>query len=338
MRALVWHGPHDLRLEEVAEPRTESGEALVKVSAVGICGSDIHGYSGASGRRAPGTVMGHELSGTIERADGPGAPAAGRRVAVNPLTTDGDCPYCRQGLPHLCPNRRVLGVNMGSEGGFADYVAVPTENLVPLAEGVSDEEGAMAEPLAVAVRAVDLSGLQAGEPALILGAGTIGLCVLLVCRSRGVDPVFITDRVPHRLEVAKTLGGEALDAEEDVTGRVLDATDGLGTSCNLDAVGIGPTIKQGLQATRRGGKLVLVGLANPQVDLALYELVPQERVIVGSYAYTPSEYRESVRLINERVVDVRPLIERTVPLEEAPDAFEALATGRDPSVKVMVEP
>ncbi len=338
MRALVWHGPHDLKLEEIQAPRAGAGEALVKVSAVGICGSDIHGYSGASGRRTPGTVMGHELSGTVEEADGAASQRTGQRVAVNPLTPDGTCAYCQQGMPHLCPNRRVLGVNMGAAGAFAEYVVIGADNLIPLADGISDAEGAMAEPLAVAVRAVNISGLQAGEPTLILGAGTIGLCVLLVCRSRGIGPVFMSERIPHRIEMARSLGAEALSADDDITGRVLAASGGLGVSCSLDAVGAGPTIRQGLMATRRAGKLVLVGLAQPSVDLALYELVPQERVITGSYAYRPEEYREAVRLINERAVDVRPLLERTVSLDDAPDAFEALATGEDPSVKVMVEP
>lgn len=337
MRALVWHGPNDLRLQERDQPEPDGGESLVRVSAVGICGSDIHGYTGASGRRTPGMVMGHEVAGTIAKAtDGS---RDNLRVAVNPLVSCGKCAYCDQGLAHLCPDRKTLGVNMGEEGAFAEYIAIPEENLVPLAPEISDEEGAMAEPLAVGLRAVNLSGLTSGESTLVLGAGTIGLCVLLICRHRGLDPVFISDRVPHRLAAAGALGGQPLNADEtDAAERVLEATSGLGVGATLDAVGIGPTIRQALQSTRRGGEVILVGLAKPQVELALYELVPQERVIRGSYAYSAEEYREAVGLINERAVDVRPLIERTVSLEDAPQAFEDLASGRDPSVKVMVTP
>jgi L-iditol 2-dehydrogenase len=328
-----------MALGEIDTPRPSPSEALVKVRAVGICGSDIHGYSGVSGRRGPGMVMGHELAGTVERAADSAADSAGTRVAVNPMVSDGTCAYCRAGLQNLCPERKVLGVNMGTAGGFAEYVAIPAENLVPLDPEITDAEGSMAEPLAVALRAVNLSGLQEGEPTLILGGGTIGLCVLLVCRSRGIAPVFLSDRIPHRLDAARSLGAEAVNADEaDIVDRVLEATGGLGVSCSLDAVGIGPTIAQALRATRRGGRVVLVGLAKPEVDLALYELVPQERIVQGSYAYTPDEYRGAVRLINERIVDVRPLLERTVPLEDAPQAFEDLATGKDPSVKVIVEP
>ncbi len=281
--------------------------------------------------------MGHEVAGTV--ADDGNGTAEGQHVAVNPMVSCGKCSYCTQGLGHLCPDRKTLGVNTGSEGAFAEYVAVPEANLVPLAPEISDAEGAMAEPLAVALHAVNLAGLASGEPTLVVGAGTIGLCVLLICRQRGMDPVWITDQVPHRLEVARALGGEPVNVTDtDVTEQVLEATQGLGVKATLDAVGIGPTIKQALQSTRRGGDVVLVGLAKPQVDLALYELVPQERVLRGSYAYSAEEYREAVRLINERAVDVRPLIERTVSLEDAPQAFADLASGRDPSVKVIVTP
>ena len=340
MRALVWHGPHDMNLEEIETPQPEQGDALVRVSAVGICGSDLHGYTGASGRRTPGTVMGHELSGVVEQLEGetPAPSMQGQRVAVNPMKTCGTCAYCVAGLEQICPNRLVLGVNMGAQGAFSDYVVVPAANAVPLADETSDAEGAMAEPLAVALRAVNLSELQEGQPALVVGGGTIGLCIVLALRSRGVGPIFVTDRIQHRLDVARTIGAEPLSAEDDVTGRILAVTNDLGVTSTLDAVGIGPTIKQALQCTRRGGTLVLVGLANPSVDLALYELVPQERVIKGSYAYSPDEYREAVRLINERVVDVRPLLEGTVSLENATSAFEALSSGKDESVKVIVEP
>jgi len=340
MRALVWNGPHDMTLEEIETPQPEPGDVLVRVAAVGICGSDLHGYTGVSGRRTPGTVMGHELTGVVERLEEGNDPsvAPGQRVAVNPMKTCGICAYCKAGLEQLCPNRLVLGVNMGAAGAFSDYVTVPAANAVPIADDTSNAEGAMAEPLAVALRAVNLSGLQAGQPALVLGGGTIGLCILLVLRSRGVGPVFLTDRIQHRLDVASAIGAEALIAEDDVTGRIMAATNDLGVTSSLDAVGIGPTIKQALQCTQRGGTLVLVGLANPSVDLALYELVPQERVIKGSYAYSPEEYREAVQLINERVVDVRPLLEGTVSLDVAAAAFEALSSGKDESVKVIVEP
>jgi L-iditol 2-dehydrogenase len=327
-------------VEEVESPVPEPGEALVRVTAAGVCGSDVHGFTGASGRRTPGMVMGHELAGVVEAppTGAPGTAGSGQRVAVNPLVGCGSCPYCESGQAQICSNRRTLGVNTGLAGGFSEYVAAPAGNLEPLAEGVSPAEGALAEPLAVAVRAVGLSGLGPGEPTLVLGGGAIGLCILLVCRARGVGPVLLAERLPHRLEAARALGAWTPPADVEPARAALELTGGLGVACAFDAVAAAPTIRQALSATRRGGRVVLVGLAAPSLELPLYELVPQERTIQGSYAYTPEEYREAVRLINEREVDVRPLIERSVALDDATAAFRDLAAGRDQSVRVMVEP
>lgn len=328
-----------MRLESIDTPEPGSGEALVRVTAAGICGSDVHGFTGASGRRTPGMVMGHEFAGVVEGASAPEAGvAAGKRVAVNPLSGCGECEQCARGHSHICPSRRTIGVNTGASGGFSEYVTVPVDNLIPLADTTTDAEGSLAEPLAVALRAVNLSGLSAGEPTLVLGGGTIGLCLLLVCNSKGIGPVFLTDRIEHRLDVARQLGAEALHADAEPVQRVLDATDNSGVRSSLDAVGIAPTVRQALQSTQRGGKVVLVGLAQPGVEIPLYELVPQERCIQGSYAYTPEEYREAVRLLNDRVVDASLLVERSVSLEDGPQAFRDLAAGRDQSVKVIVEP
>lgn len=340
MRALVWHGPNHMILEEIEAPKPEQGQALVRVTAVGICGSDIHGFTGESGRRRPGMVMGHELAGVVEsvRLDAGNSLSTGDRVAVNPLSGCGECEYCSQGLSHICPDRRALGVNTGASGAFSQYVTAPVDNLTLLSDEVTAAEGALAEPLAVAVHAINLSGLQPGDPTVVLGGGTIGLCLLLVCRARGIGPVYLSERLQHRLEVAKALGALVVPAEGDAADRILEATGGKGVRSSLEAVGIGPTIAEALKVTQRGGRVVLVGLASPSVELTLYELVPQERALQGSYAYTPGEYREAVRLINERTVDVRPLIERSVSLEDTPHAFHDLAEGRDQSVKVVIEP
>src|SRR3954467_8701869 len=150
MRALVYYGPHEMRLEEIPAPTPGPGEALVQVKAAGICGSDIHGYTGASGRRTAGMVMGHELAGVVTEL-GPGAEGVevGARVAVNPLLYCGEGPACRAGNEQLCRKRRSIGVNMGLLGGFADFVTAPVRNLAPLADQISFAEGSMAEPLAV---------------------------------------------------------------------------------------------------------------------------------------------------------------------------------------------
>lgn len=337
MRALVWNGPNNMTLEPLDRPRPSAGEALIRISAIGICGSDIHGYTGETGRRSPGMVMGHEFAGAVEELDSDTKDiSVGDRVAVNPMRTCGTCRYCQSGEAQACPDRKVLGVNMGTAGAFSDYVVAPIENLVRLADNISNEQGTMAEPLAVGLRGVDISGLKANEPTLILGAGTIGLCMLLVCRSRGIGPVFITDKIQHRLELARKLGATVVPADQEASAAVLGATDGDGAPVALDAVGVSATLLQGLKSIRRQGKVVLVGLGTPKIDLSVYDMVPQERAIWGSYAYSPAEYKEAARLINNGEVDVTPLIERTVAFEDTVGAIEDLARGRDESVKVVV--
>ena len=335
----MWQGPHSLEIVEKDVPKPEPGFALVRVEACGICGSDIHGYTGESGRRTPGMIMGHEFAGTVTEVNGEARDVAvGQRVAVNPLWGCGKCFYCLRGDPQICPNRLTIGVNITESGAFSEYVTVPVSNLVPIADHVSFEEASMAEPLAVALRGFHLSGLSQNDVTLICGAGTIGLCALLVCKAHGLETVFITDKLLHRLEVAEKIGGISVAPEDNPAERVLSCTSGLGAKATLDAVGIGATITQSLMATMRGGKVVLIGLATPKVDIALYELVPQERLIQGSYAYTPDEYRQAVQLIEDGIVDVKPLIEKVVPLSQAPESFAALASGGDKSVKVVVKP
>ncbi|MDQ2807447.1 MAG: alcohol dehydrogenase catalytic domain-containing protein, partial [Chloroflexota bacterium] len=158
MQALIWQGPHDMVVADLERPVPGPGEVLIAVRAAGICGSDIHGYTGASGRRAPGMVMGHEFAGEVV-AHGPGVdgPALGTRVAVNPLLYCGECLDCQAGQEQLCRRRTSIGVNLGQRGGFAEWVAVPARNAIPLADGVRFAAGTLAEPLAVGLRATTVA-------------------------------------------------------------------------------------------------------------------------------------------------------------------------------------
>jgi L-iditol 2-dehydrogenase len=339
MRALVWHGASSMTIEEVPTPRPGPGEALVQVKAAGICGSDIHGYTGASGRRTPGMVMGHEFSGVVTEV-GPEVQDVreGQRVAVNPLLSCGECDQCRAGREQTCRKRRSIGVNMGLNGGFSEYVVAPARNLVPLADDISFDEGTMAEPLGVALRAAAVAEPREGEPIAVLGGGTIGLCTLLACKLWGADPVFVTDVALHKLDMISRLGGVPINTREvDFAQLAKDATEGLGFERIIDAVAVSATIEQALPALTPAGVLTLVGLATPRVQFGLYDLVPQERVVKSAYAYSAAEYRQAVELINSRQVDVRPLLEARVPLEQAPDTFQRMARGEVEAVKVVVE-
>src|SRR5438105_1693166 len=173
MREIVYHGPHDMSEEDIPRPPLGTGEVMVKVRATGICGSDIHGYTGASGRRAAGMVMGHELAGSIEELGrGVEGIEVGTRVAVNPLLNCGRCDQCRAGSEELCRNRKTIGVNTGLLGGFSEFVVAPARNAIPLVDEITFAEGSMAEPLAVGLRATTVAGPRRGEPMAILGGGT----------------------------------------------------------------------------------------------------------------------------------------------------------------------
>jgi L-iditol 2-dehydrogenase len=328
-----------MTLAAIARPTPGPGEALIAIRAAGICGSDIHGYTGASGRRTPGMVMGHEFAGVVA-GHGPGVhtPPLGRRVAVNPLLTCGECVDCRMGHEQRCRTRRTIGVNSGQNGAFSEFVSVPAQNAIPLADGISFAEGAMAEPLAVGLRAIAVADPAVGQPLLVLGGGTIGLCTLLAAQERAVGPVYVTDLAAHKREMIARLGGQPHDsASTDLSALARAATHGRGFAQIVDAVAVSGTIRAALPALAPAGTLVLVGLAVPLIKIGLYDLVPQERVIKSAYAYTAAEYRHAVDLLNSGAVDVRPLVEGRCTLADAPAMFAQMAEGTVEAVKVVIE-
>ena len=335
MKALVYQGPGTLTLEDRAAPSPGAGEVLVAVRAAGICGSDIHGASGRTGRRAPGLVMGHEVAGVVaDLGAGVERPRRGARVAVFPMLTCGVCEACRRGVTQRCARRRLIGVD--TPGGYAEYLVAPAANCWPLRRRTTFAQGALAEPLAVGLHAAAVAGVRRGETVAVLGAGAIGLCVLLACRRRGARRVFITDVVPERLALAEALGGVAVSArDDDVVSRIAAAAGPLPRV--VDAVGRDETVRTALQLTAAGGRVAVVGIDAPRVDLPLQDLVARERTLAGVYAYTAREYARALRLINTRRVDVTPLIGRTCRLDDLPDLFPRLQRGEVTAPRVVVE-
>lgn len=334
MKALVYKGPGVVALEDAADPRPGPGEVLVAVRAVGICGSDIHGFSGVTGRRVPGIVMGHEVSGVVVRC-GPGVarPRPGRRVAVFPIVSCRRCGACRHGRAQICARRRVLGVEL--PGAFAEYLVAPAGNCRPLRQTTSFAHGALAEPLAVGLHAAALAGGRRGSAAVILGAGGIGLCALLAFRLRGASRVYVTDLVPERRALVDALGGLSVDARDAAAvERIRD--DAGPISCVVDAVGSTATLRQALALAPAGGRVVVVGMGSPTVEIPLYDLITRERVLAGSYAYTTREYARAVTLINRRDPDVAPLIGQTCALSDLPAILPRMLRGEITVPRVVV--
>lgn len=338
MQALMFEGPWQMPLRDLPIPDLGPRDVLVQVAAVGICGSDVHGFTGSSGRRRPGVVMGHECCGTVV---GRGAEVTGHsvgdRVCVQPIVACGECALCRAGRPNLCRER--LGIGWSVDGGFAEFVRVPQRNAVALPDEVSWHAGALVEPLAVALHAVNVSPLDLGETALVIGAGPIGLLTLLALKLRGAGTVVISDLNPRRLELARRLGADLViePARQDVAAQVREWTGGLGADVVIEAVGTTTTASASLAAVRSGGHVTWIGNVSPQVEVSMQDVVGREIGIRGAYAFV-EEFGRAVDLIARGRVDVSSLVERTAPLSEGPELIGALAGSTLDAVKVVLEP
>ena len=338
MRALVYDGPERLHLEERAEPEPGPGEVVVAVHASGICGSDVHGYLGTTRRRRPGVVMGHEAAGVVtlvgEEVD---SVVPWAHVALRSILPCGTCDQCRRGRSNVCADRRGLGMHL--DGAYADAVVLPADAVVPLPDDLAFEEAALIEPLAVAMHAVEITSFARGDSVAIVGAGPIGLLTLLAVRLRGAGRVLVTDRSEHRLGVARALGAtETFDVTRaDAVRGILDATGGMGADVVFEAVGSTPTVDQSVRVARLGGLVTWIGNSDPRGELGMQDVVTKELTLRGAYGYV-DELDLAARAIADRRVDVRPLIERRAPLEDAVQLFADMAHGRVDAVKVVLTP
>lgn len=325
MKALVFLGPNRLTWEERPEPVAVPNEAVVETRAVGICGSDLHGYTGESTRRTPGNPMGHEATGQVV-ALGPGVPAdwMGRRVAIFPLLACGQCDQCLSGHIQRCRKRRFMGNN--TVGAMAERLALPVDNLYPLPEQVSYLHGALMEPLAVAIHAVRLAGDLSGRTVFIAGGGPIGLLTLMAAREEGAKAVVLTVRTPERRELARKLGAAAA-VDPTREGWRQEAARGLGAAeaeVAFDAAGIQPTFEQCMETVAPGGTVVEIGSWS-SLQLSLLQLTPREINVIGSFNYTAGEFSEAGEWLAAGRVDPTPLVTAVRPLAEGGAAFAELA-------------
>ena len=344
MKALLLEQYNRLVYTDLPEPEIKADEVLVRVAAVGICGSDVHGLDGSTGRRVPPLVMGHEAAGVIERTGSRvDSLAPGTRVTFDSTIYCGACRYCLQGKVNLCENRRVFGVacdEYRQDGAYAELVAVPARGVYPLADSVNFREAACVEPLSVAVHAVNRAGeVGPDDLAVVFGAGMIGQLILQVLQSRGCKRVFVSDPDKHRRELALSLGAEGvIDPKElEVALRIVEITDGAGASLAFDAVGIDETVTSGINCLSNGGKLVLVGNFRPSVALPLQRAVVREISICGSCA-SAGEYPACLDLLATGAVRVEPLISAVAPLATGPVWFDRLYRGEPGLLKVILEP
>jgi L-iditol 2-dehydrogenase len=318
-------------------------DVLVQVAACGICGSDVHGYDGTSGRRIPPLVMGHEAAGIVAVIGSEvNGFAVGDRVTFDSTVYCGVCAFCCSGEMNLCDNRQVVGVSCGDysrAGAFAEYVAVPARIVYKLPEGLGFAEAAMLEAVSVALHAVAISKLDGGETALVIGAGMIGLLTLQAARAGGCSRVFVADIDASRLKSAKDLGADdtILASGAVLTAEILRLTEGRGVDVVLEAVGRNETIAAAIDCVRKGGTVTLIGNITPQVNLPLQKVVSRQIRLQGSCA-SCGEYPEAMKLMAAGKIRVGSLITAVAPLRDGPAWFDRLHSGEPNLMKIVLDP
>jgi threonine dehydrogenase-like Zn-dependent dehydrogenase len=336
MRALVFRGAWDIGVETRPDPRPGPDDVLIRITATGICGSDIHGFTGENGRRHPGQIMGHETVGRV--VSGSDAFPAGTLVTVNPVIACGTCPACRAGAEQSCPHRRVIGVTKEIESAFADLLVVPARNVVALPESMPEEYGALVEPLAVGYHAALRGGCTADDRVLVIGGGPIGQACVLAARRLGVQRVVVSEPNRLRRELVAALGASAADPTAgDVARSVEDALGGPATLV-LDAVGSSRSLADAAACSSFGARIVLVGMNAPRIELSAYTISTEERSLVGSFCYSARHFRETAEWVGGAPDELRHLVDDHVGLDAAAGAFTALAKGESQASKVLVYP
>jgi L-iditol 2-dehydrogenase len=338
MKILQFNGPWEFSIEEAPTPSFGSEEVLIRADAVGICGSDVHGFTGESGRRKPGMVMGHEVAGTVAKA---GAKVTslhpGDRVAVFPLLGCGICRHCLAGMEQICPEKRILGVNAGHWGAMADFFTCHQRQAFPLDPEVDPAIGLFAEPLAVALHAVHLMNPDENAILAIVGAGTIGLALVIVLRDLGIKSIFIIDKIDEKLELAEKFGAKTIRADRDLAAQIIaDETNGRKANGVFEAVGMATTVRTAYDLCDFGGTVVLIGNLAKEFTLPLQGVTSNETTLRGSYGFTRTEFAKAVHLASRTKVQLRQLISGWCSLEETPGVMERMARGELRALKMVI--
>jgi L-iditol 2-dehydrogenase len=343
MKALVLSAYKQLDLQDVPVPQPAEDELLIRIRACGICGSDVHGYDGSTGRRIPPIVMGHEAAGIVEAVGSKVTGfAAGDRVTFDSTVYCGHCFYCDRGQVNLCDHREVIGVStplFRRMGAFAEYVTVPSRIAYALPESMPFAHAALIEAASVAVHGASLTPIEPGDTAVVVGAGMIGLLTMQAARQAGAATVVVVDVDDTRLELARKLGAsETLNSKTtDAVTEIQKRTQGRGADVAIECVGITDAISLAVESVRKGGAVTLVGNVAPKIELALQSVVSRQIRLQGSCA-SSGEYPECIQLMAGGKIQVEPLVSARAPLEEGARWFERLY-GREPGLlKVVLEP
>lgn len=342
MRAVRLHGPRTLRVDDVPRPVAGPGQVLVRVEAVGICGSDLHyyldGHIGDTVATEP-LVLGHEFAGRIEEV-GAGVKdlRPGQRVAVDPAIPCGECEFCLKGHPNICPTVRFCGTPP-TDGALQELIAWPADLVFPLPDSINAAEGAVLEALGVAIHAVDLGKIRLADRVAVLGAGPIGLLIARLAKVSGAVEVFVTDLNPRRLELARAMGVDAaIDVrQEEPVEAIRRLTRGRGVDVAFEAAGVLETPQQAVDALRPGGTIVVVGIC-PDDQIPIKSTAARRKgVTIKLCRRMKHVYPRAIDLVSHGLVDVSPVISHRFALAETARAFEALTAPQTDVVKAIVE-
>ena len=338
MRTLVMRDAWDMRVETREDPAPGPGEVLVRVTATGICGSDIHGYTGENGRRHPGQVMGHETVGRVESVGDGVELAPGDTVTVNPVIACGECPSCRAGAEQTCAGRRVIGVTPDIVSAFAEYMVVPAGNVVPLPDTVPEEYGALVEPLAVGYHAALRGGCSGEDLVFVIGGGPIGQACVLAARRLGAAGIVLSEPSRARRDAVAALGVETVDPTASEVDAEVARVLGQPATLVLDAVGTTRSLADATASSALGARIVLVGMGAPRVELAAYAVSTEERTLVGSFGYSAQEFEDTATWVGQAPEELGRLIDERVDLDDAPGVFRRLGEDASKVSKVLVFP
>jgi len=332
MRALVYTDTQKLIYREEKNPKSINGESIIKVSASGICGSDMHAYHGKDERRIPPLILGHEVSGVIEKGK-----EIGKEVVLNPLITCSSCDYCKNGKEHLCEKRIILGMNRPVErqGGFAEYVSIPNKNIYELPKNIDIKEAPIAEPCAVALHAVELAQKQTFIPVennkiLIIGAGAIGLlCGLILSKVKNCKDIVIIE--PNDKRLKESLKFLDADGFKPRSKNILDTHFGI----VFDTVGLEATRQQAIRSIKPGGIIIHIGLTQPSGNFDFRKTTLQEITIIGTYCYTNKDFEKTLRILNDKEIGSLKWIQYRN-LKEGSSAFKEIHDGSCSAPKVIL--
>jgi threonine dehydrogenase-like Zn-dependent dehydrogenase len=332
MHALVYTGTQKLVYREEKNPKDVNGESIVKVYASGICGSDMHAYHGKDNRRIPPLILGHEISGTINKGK-----FAGKKVIINPLITCSKCDYCKNGREHLCEKRIILGMNKPIErqGGFAEYVSIPDQNIYELPKTLEMNEAPIAEPTAVALHAVELGEKQTSKQlknsnALVIGGGAIGLlCGLILSKVKGCKKIVIVDPNEKRLgECAKYLNADPVKpGSKSVINDHFDIV--------FDTVGMEATRHESIRAIKPGGVIIHIGLTQPSGQFDFRKTTLQEIIFIGTYCYTNKDFEKTISILDEKKLGSLDWIQYRN-LKDGASAFKQIHDGSCSAPKIIL--